>query len=428
MEMRKADSERGRPVIDFERSVIDPEVYISEEVYRRERELVFARNWQFVGHESQIPNAGDYIRSPMGEENVIVWRGDDRAVRVFLNSCPHRGMPLCRDDAGRSKALVCPYHGWSFNLHGQLRGVPMFSDTYKGVMEREEWGLIKVPRVETYRGLIFACFDENAESLDSYLGEMRWYLDTVFNRTEGGIKVMPGVHRWTVDANWKFGAENLAGDNAHVVRAHGSMAMVAGVQQTGRSNGGTPLDIEAALPNGHGWLSIVNRINRSKPLLADYHRRVREEAASRMTPAQVEHIGNFFAATVFPNFSLLFTGCTTMRVWQPLAHNKMQVWSWTVSEADAPDDVLTEERQQMTSTFSTSGMFEQDDGALWAACQRALEAGHMRRQFPLAYLQGSGAHHLIEDANRPGKVGPAPTEMTMINFYQKWHEDMGYAQ
>jgi 3-phenylpropionate/trans-cinnamate dioxygenase subunit alpha len=412
-------------IVDFERRVISPQVYVNPDIYRAELENIFAKTWQFVGHESQIPTTGDYVRAPMGEETVIVWRADEGAIGVFLNSCPHRGTPLCRDDAGKSKMFVCPYHGWSFDFRGNLRGVPMFAETYKDGMDRKQWGLIRIPRVETYRGLIFACFDEDVEPLEENLGDLRWYLDTVFNRTAGGTKVLPSVHRWIVDANWKFGTENLVGDNSHVVGAHASMLQLFNnpARQVGRSNVGAALDLEAALPNGHSWLSVSQTTQQNSPAVIAHNEKTRAEAATRLTKTQLEHVGIFFAAAVFPNFCLLYAGCGTMRVMQPLAYNKTQIWSWTFTEADTPDDVVADQRRRVTSSFSTSGMFEQDDGIIWSACQRALEAGTMRRRFPLPYLQGGG--EIRREDERPGVVRDAPTEESLLNFYRRWCAQMG---
>ena len=83
-------------MIDAQRGVISREIFVSPDVYREEQEKLFARAWLFVGHESQIPNPGDFFVSRMGEESVILCRDTQGAVHVFLNSCRHRGMKVCR--------------------------------------------------------------------------------------------------------------------------------------------------------------------------------------------------------------------------------------------------------------------------------------------------------------------------------------------
>jgi phenylpropionate dioxygenase-like ring-hydroxylating dioxygenase large terminal subunit len=102
-----------KSLVDVERGIISREIFVSDEVYRQELERIFARSWLFVGHESQIPKPGDYLSSCMGEESVILCRDRSGRIRVFLNSCRHRGMKVCRYDEGNTVEFQCPYHGWS---------------------------------------------------------------------------------------------------------------------------------------------------------------------------------------------------------------------------------------------------------------------------------------------------------------------------
>jgi phenylpropionate dioxygenase-like ring-hydroxylating dioxygenase large terminal subunit len=105
-----------------------PRDFVNEEIYQQELERLFARVWLFVGHESQIPNPGDYFVSGMGEESVILCRDRAGKVHVFLNSCRHRGMKVCRYDEGSTPVFTCPYHGWSYGTDGKLVGVPYFRE------------------------------------------------------------------------------------------------------------------------------------------------------------------------------------------------------------------------------------------------------------------------------------------------------------
>ncbi|HUG36842.1 MAG TPA: Rieske 2Fe-2S domain-containing protein, partial [Candidatus Limnocylindrales bacterium] len=83
-------------LVDIDRGVISREIFVNDEIYRQELERIFARVWLFVGHESQIPKPGDFLASSMGEESVILCRDRASRVHVFLNSCRHRGMKVCR--------------------------------------------------------------------------------------------------------------------------------------------------------------------------------------------------------------------------------------------------------------------------------------------------------------------------------------------
>ena len=125
-------------------------------------------------------------------------------VNAFLNICRHRGNRLCRADDGNASTFICAYHGWAYNADGKLAAVPNLQDAYYNELDQSEWGLIPVAQLDSYKGLIFATFDPEAPPLLEYLGPMAWYLDTLFDRREGGAEVLRGVHKWVVPCNWKL--------------------------------------------------------------------------------------------------------------------------------------------------------------------------------------------------------------------------------
>ena len=135
-------------LVDVDKGIISREIFVNEEIYRQEQEQVFARAWLFIGHQSQIPNPGDFFVSSMGEESVILCRDRAGRIRVFLNSCRHRGMKVCRYDEGNTVEFMCPYHGWSYGTDGALVGVPFLKDAYGAQLDRSQWGLIEVAQLE----------------------------------------------------------------------------------------------------------------------------------------------------------------------------------------------------------------------------------------------------------------------------------------
>ncbi len=139
-------------MIDLKRGTISREIFVSPEFYREELEKLFTRAWLFVGHESLIPKPGDFFVSRMGEESVILCRDTQGAVHVFLNSCRHRGMKVCRYEQGNTSLFVCPYHSWSYTTDGKLQGVPLYRALYEGTLNREEWSLIEVPKLAHVQG------------------------------------------------------------------------------------------------------------------------------------------------------------------------------------------------------------------------------------------------------------------------------------
>jgi phenylpropionate dioxygenase-like ring-hydroxylating dioxygenase large terminal subunit len=113
-----------RDLIDVKNGTASREIFVDRDIYRQEQEQIFARAWLFVGHESQVPNPDDFYVSRMGEESVILTRDRGGKLHVFLNSCRHRGMKLCRHDEGNTRLFSCPYHAWSYSTDGALVSTP----------------------------------------------------------------------------------------------------------------------------------------------------------------------------------------------------------------------------------------------------------------------------------------------------------------
>ena len=135
-------SEQGyRPgLVDLGTGQISREIFVNEEIYREEQERLFARAWLFVGHESQIPNPGDFFVSRHGRGIGDPVPRPRRQIHVFLNSCRHRGMKVCRYDEGNTPVFTCPYHGWSYGADGKLVGVPYFREAYHSQLDRGAMG------------------------------------------------------------------------------------------------------------------------------------------------------------------------------------------------------------------------------------------------------------------------------------------------
>lgn len=144
----------------------------------------------------------------MGSESVILCRDQDGAGHVFLNSCRHRGMKICRYGQGNTSWFVCPYHSWSDTADGRLQGVPLYRVLYDGTLNRDEWSLIEVAGRARCKDTVWASWDPEVPEFLTYLGDAVDHLDQVLDCRDGrpGGSEVIGMHKWILPASWKFAA------------------------------------------------------------------------------------------------------------------------------------------------------------------------------------------------------------------------------
>src|SRR5712691_195091 len=196
-------------------------IYTDPAIFQAEMTNIFGAVWVYLGHESQIPNNDDYLTVRLGLRPIILLRDSSGKIRALFNRCAHRGTTLCRKDKGSARIFTCPYHGWSYLNTGKLRAVP-WPDGYACDFSDAKYNVAQVPRVDSYRGFIFATLNPDAPSLLDYLGAITKPIDEWLDRhPKGKIRVCE-ANRLRYKGNWKLAYDN-SGDGYHVVFSHRSL-------------------------------------------------------------------------------------------------------------------------------------------------------------------------------------------------------------
>ena len=414
-------------IADLRTGLVPPAIYSDPDLYQLELQNVFGRSWLFLAHDSQLPKPGSFVQTYMGEDPVLVVRQRDGSVKAFLNQCRHRGMRICRAEAGTAKTFTCTYHGWAYDLEGTLINVPAEELAYHGKIDKARWSTHKVPRIASHKGFYFGCWSPETPEFLDYLGEdMVWYFDAVVDRYEGGLELVPGTSKWVIDCNWKFASEQFASDMYHVPISHASGNIA--LTENPRFQGPLPYELPGRqfTGNGHGvgtfWLPelVVPGMDDlfRGPVYQEWVAGQQEAIYSRMGRDQILKGGEPHT-TIFPNFSYL--GVTpTMRVWHPRGPAQVEVWAWTYMPKEAPDQVKEAIRQGNQLAFGPAGVFETDDGENWTEIQQVLR-GWKARSAPFNVQMGLGYEE--HDAHgAPGTTNQVYAETAARGFYQRWSD------
>jgi apoptosis-inducing factor 3 len=391
-------------------------VYTDEHIYKREIERIFhGHTWNYVALEAEIPSSGDFIRSNVGPTPVVVARTKDGSISVVENRCAHRAAEFCRELSGTVNEFICPYHQWTYDLKGNLIGVPFKRGVGgKGGMPRDfdqaEHGLKKL-NVTTHRGVVFASYDDDMESFADYLGpEVLREFEATF---DGRKLVVLGHYRHSLPGNWKLYHENLK-DPYHATLLH-TFLVTFGLLVAG--NRSLMLTDESGR---HGVMASAK--SDAKKVSADAKKEMRayKEGMTLREPRFMDFVEEFDSpwsvtmATIWPNL-IVQREMNTLGIRQIVPTGPHEfLMKWTMFGFEGDDEAMTRHRLRQGNLMGPAGFLGLEDNEAMKFVQDGM------RRVP-------DKRHLVklDPAHEAGTSDTLISESAIRAMYKHWRREMG---
>ena len=427
-------SYRGNP--DAVRALVRPDrvhrdLYIDPEVFALEQEHFFANTWNYVGHDSQIPNPGDYLTVDIAGRPLIAVRHTDGSVRVLMNRCAHKGSRLVSQACGHTgKFFRCPYHAWTFKTDGSLLSIPLkngYEGTALGECEASK-GLVTVKNVHVYRGFVFARINDAGPGFEEYFGDSLSSIDNMADRSpEGQLEIAGGCLRYMHACNWKQFVENL-NDTMHPMVVHESSAGTAKSMWAGQpADAPKPMAVEQFVPfvsdykffedmgvrvfdNGHSFSGVHFSIHSKYSTIPAYDAAMKAAYGEERAHAI---LGLARHNTVYYPSLTIKGAIQSIRVVRPIAVDKTLIESWTFRLKGAPDELLARTvmyNRLINSPFSVVG---HDDLHAYRGIQEGLRASGNE------WISLHRNHDPAEDGQKD-VTAIGTSEISMRNQYRAW--------
>ncbi|HEY1363558.1 MAG TPA: Rieske 2Fe-2S domain-containing protein [Xanthobacteraceae bacterium] len=391
-------------------------VYTDPEIYAREVERIFhGRTWNYVALECEIPNGGDYIRSHVGPTPVVVARARDATIHVFENRCVHRAAEFCRELSGNTNEFVCPYHQWTYDLAGNLIGVPF----RRGVAGRggmpADFDLRRHgPRrlsVTAHRGVVFASYAPDMEPLQDYLGkDVLAEFEATF---DGRRPKLLGYYRHTLPGNWKLYHENLK-DPYHATLLH-TFLVTFGLLVAGNRS------LMLADPSGrHGVMASAK--SDAKTIAGDAKKEMRayREGMTLAEPRFMDFVDEFDSPwsvtmlTIWPNL-IVQREMNTLGVRQIVPTGPHEfIMKWTMFGFEGDDEEMTRHRLRQGNLMGPAGFLGLEDNEAIKFVQDGMQ-------------RVPGGEHLVklDPSAVAGTSDSLISEAAIRAMYSHWRSAMG---
>lgn len=399
------------------------ELFVSPAIFEAELTRIFETTWVYVAHTSELAQPGDFRTTRIGRQPVIVCRGEDGRIRVLINRCTHRASIVCRLPRGNTSHFRCPYHGWTFRNTGELSGVS-YPGGYGPDFDRRSLDLAEAPRVDSYRGFVFASLAPEGPSLADHLGPAREYIDRFVAASPlGEIEVASGSHRYAYRGNWKLQVENSL-DGYHPNFVHRSYYLITERRSGTRMQafGDDSPSVTKDFGNGHACLDqsagfgdqLFERIKMAPggaALVESLERERGPEAARRILNTAG---GVAFNLAIYPNLVLI---ASQIRVITPIAVDHTEVSLTPTKLKGVPDGINEMRLRNHEAFYGPAGFGAPDDLEIF----RRVQAGFQARGVEWLILgRGFQREHLVDGVRVAGITDETPQRAQ----YREWRRLM----
>jgi phenylpropionate dioxygenase-like ring-hydroxylating dioxygenase large terminal subunit len=406
------------------------DVYLSEELFALEQQHFFANTWSYLGHASQVPNAGDYLAETIAGRPLVMVRQPDATLRVLYNRCAHKGTQLVTDATGNAgRYFRCPYHAWTYRLDGAPMGVPLKAG-YEGTrLEACESGRgMAAVEHAVYRDFVFVRLGRAGPAFEAYFGDALRSIDNMVERSPlGRLEIAGGCLRNVIRCNWKMYLENI-NDTVHPMSTHQSAVDAAhALWRDHPADEAKPMAMEQILPfgsgydffdrmggriypNGHSVLGTRFSIHSGYAQLPEYEAALRAAHGAERAAEILERSPQ--NAVLFPSLSVKGSP-QAIRVIRPLAADRTLIEAWSFRAAGAPELLFERTQSYNRLVFSPMSVVAHDDVHLFESIQRGLRA----EGNPWISLH---RNHRPDEFDAPTQETNGTNELLMRNQFRAW--------
>lgn len=409
------------------------DMFTEPELFDLEMELIFEKNWIYACHESEIPNAHDFMTLRAGRQPMIITRDGNGQLNALINACQHRGATLTRVGKGNQSTFTCPFHAWCYKSDGRLVKVKAPGEYPEG-FDKATRGLKKA-RIESYKGFVFISLDvAGTDSLEDFLGDAKVFFDMMVAQSPTGeLEVLPGKSTYTFDGNWKLQNENGL-DGYHVSTVHYNyVATVQHRQQVNASKGSASSTLDYSklgagdAETDDGWFSFNNG---HSVLFSDMPNPTVRPGYATVMPRLVEEFGQGKAEwmmhrlrnlNIYPSLFFMDQISSQLRIVRPLAWNKTEIISQCIGVKGESDADRESRIRQFEDFFNVSGLGTPDDLVEFREQQRGFQ-GRLERWSDISRGYGKWVTGATPNSQTLG-IAPVMTgtEFTHEGLYVSQH-------